>query len=124
MAKPKEFYSTVPDMPGKMTKKKKRPRFMAVVDAANCTGCEACVPFCPVDCIELVPDGTYSDIIIQPVQIREHECIGCKICERVCRDVTWDAIEMLPIDEFEASFGMTITDQMYPGEVAAPAALA
>ena len=114
----KEFYATVPDMPDKVTKKKKRPRFMAVVEAGNSTGCEACVPFCPVDCIETVPEGTYPDIVIQPVRIRYHECIGCKICERVCRDVTWNAIEMLPIEEFEAQFGIVITDKMYPEETA------
>ena len=31
--------------------RKKIPKALAVVNADNCTGCEACVEVCPVDCI-------------------------------------------------------------------------
>jgi electron transport complex protein RnfB len=30
-------------------------RFMHTVIAADCTGCELCIPPCPVDCIEMRP---------------------------------------------------------------------
>jgi electron transport complex protein RnfB len=31
------------------------PRFAHTVIEAQCTGCELCLPPCPVDCIELRP---------------------------------------------------------------------
>ena len=76
---------------------------MAIVDEDNCTGCQVCVPFCPVDCIESVPHEKYN-IAIPPVQVRYNECIGCSICARVCTKLTWDAIRMVPLDEFEERF--------------------
>ena len=45
----------IPEAPAKITRKKKKPKEIAVVIPDNCTGCEACVPFCPVDCIEHTP---------------------------------------------------------------------
>ncbi len=102
-----EFYRSIPELPKAMQTKKRKPKLMAVVDEDNCTGCQVCVPFCPVDCIEVVPDDKY-DIPIPPVQIRYHECIGCQICARVCTQLTWDAILMLPIAEFEKTYQITI----------------
>ena len=103
----REFYKSIPEVPGKPQIKKKKPKLMAVVDEDNCTGCEACVPFCPVDCIEHVPQEKYG-VPIPPVQIRFDECIGCQICARVCTQMTWDAIEMMPTAQFEAQYGITI----------------
>ena len=102
-----EFYKSIPELPKAMQTKKRKPKLMAVVDEDNCTGCQVCVPFCPVDCIETVPDDRY-DIPIPPVQIRYNECIGCQICARVCTQMTWDAIRMLPIAEFEETYQITI----------------
>ena len=86
---------------------------VAVVDEDNCTGCQACVPFCPVDCIAPVPKDKYGTPI-PPVQIKFNECIGCQICARVCTKMTWDAIEMHDIQEFETKFGIRITDERTP----------
>lgn len=101
----------------KKTRKKKRPRLMAVVNDA-CTGCEACIPFCPVDCIDHEPPAHHTGAVIPPVRIRWHECIGCQICARVCEGMAWDAIDMISIDQFEADFEMRVGDQLHPpGEV-------
>ncbi len=86
---------------------KVRPRLLAVVDEESCTGCQVCIPFCPVDCIEVVPADKYNQPI-PPVQVRFNECIGCKLCEKACRDLTWDAIRMLDTDTFENIYGITI----------------
>lgn len=73
----------------------------------NCTGCQVCVPFCPVDCIEPVAKDKY-DIPIPPVQVRFDECTGCQVCARVCTRMTWDAIRMLKTDDFEENFDLKI----------------
>ena len=36
--------------------KKKLPKVLALLDEDMCTGCEACLVVCPVDCIPLDPD--------------------------------------------------------------------
>lgn len=113
MAASYDHYKTIPNLPAKITEKKKKPKLVAVVDEDNCTGCQACVPFCPVDCIETVPKEKYN-IPIPPVQIRFNECIGCQICARVCTQMTWDAIDMLPTAEFEAKYGIELTDSKTP----------
>lgn len=102
------FYKSVPELVDDPGHKKKKPRLMAVVDEDSCTGCQVCVPFCPVDCIESVPYEKYS-IPIPPVQVRFDECIGCQICARVCTKLTWDAIRMIPTEEFEEAYGITIS---------------
>ncbi|MBI2045502.1 4Fe-4S binding protein [Candidatus Pacearchaeota archaeon] len=113
MAQIYDHYKNIPDFPEKITEKKKKPKLMAVVNEGNCTGCEVCVPFCPVDCIEKVPREKY-DIPIPPVQIRFNECIGCQICARVCTQLTWDAIEMMPTNKFEEKYGIGITESKHP----------
>jgi electron transport complex protein RnfB len=72
--------------------RKKLPKELAVIWADNCTGCEACIEVCPVDCIYKVPGEempglqTFCDIDLE-------RCIGCALCERWC---PWDAIDMVP----------------------------
>ncbi|MCZ6480711.1 MAG: 4Fe-4S binding protein [candidate division NC10 bacterium] len=109
-------YEDIPHY-NRKTKKKRRPRLMAVVND-SCTGCEACIPFCPVDCIDHEPSGTYTGAVIPPVRIRWHECIGCLICARVCDGMAWEAIDMIPIDDFEDQFRVPIGDQAHPPEEA------
>ena len=72
--------------------RKKLPRQLAVVNADNCTGCEACIEVCPVDCIYKVP-GEYQPTLQYFCDIDLERCIGCKLCERWC---PWDAIDMVP----------------------------
>lgn len=108
-----DHYKNIPNLPAKITDKKKKPKMVAVVDEDNCTGCLACVPFCPVDCIETVSPDKY-DIPIPPVQIRFNECIGCQICAKVCTKLTWDAIEMLPTADFEEKYMIELTDDKIP----------
>ena len=55
-----DHYKTVPDPAEKVNFKKKKPKLIAVVDEDNCTGCQVCVPFCPVDCIEPTPIEKYG----------------------------------------------------------------
>ncbi len=101
-------YDAVPNPP-KKTVKKRRPKLMAVVNE-SCTGCEACVDFCPVDCIDHVSPAGYTGAVLPPVRIRYDECIGCQVCAKVCEHMAWNAIDMIPIEEFERRFDMKITD--------------
>ncbi|MEE8335741.1 MAG: 4Fe-4S binding protein [Candidatus Neomarinimicrobiota bacterium] len=103
-----DHYKSVPEPIEKVNRKKKRPRKIAVVDEDNCTGCQVCIPFCPVDCIEAVPAAHYQ-IPVPPVQIRFNECIGCQICAKVCTKLTWDAIQMLETSKFESIYSIDIT---------------
>ena len=113
MVAPYDHYKAVPSLPAKITDKKKKPKIVAVVDEDNCTGCQVCVPFCPVDCIRPVPKEKYN-IQIPPVQILFNECIGCSICARVCTNLTWDAIEMIPAAQFETERKIQLTDEKFP----------
>ena len=109
---PKEYnydhYKTVPEPADKVNYKKKKPKLIAVVDEDNCTGCQVCVPFCPVDCIEPVPTEKYGTPI-PPVQVSHDECIGCQICAKACTKLTWDAIRMIKTEEFEETYDITLT---------------
>ncbi len=103
-----DHYRSVGEPANKIGFKKKRPKSVAVVDEDNCTGCQVCIPFCPVDCIELVPKEKY-DIPMPPVQVRFNECIGCQLCAKACTALTWDAIRMIETDEFEEIYDYEIT---------------
>ena len=98
----------IPELPDSPNIKKKRPKSVAVVDEDNCTGCQACVPFCPVDCIEPVAIEKHVFPPIPPVQIRFNECIGCQICAKVCTKLTWDAIRMVDTDNLEERLDIII----------------
>ena len=102
-----DFMKTIPELTTQVRSKKVKPKWMAVVDEDNCTGCQVCVPFCPVDCIEPVPKDKY-DIPIPPVQVRFDECIGCQMCAKACTKLTWDAIRMMKTPVFEERYNIGI----------------
>jgi formate hydrogenlyase subunit 6/NADH:ubiquinone oxidoreductase subunit I len=103
--------------------KGKRVRLLAVITEA-CTGCGTCVDFCPVDCIDGAPNPEVPGTAHPAVQIHEDECVGCEVCARVCEELTWNAIEMVPAGEFERRSGLRFSEQVVGGEapLAAPAA--
>jgi NAD-dependent dihydropyrimidine dehydrogenase PreA subunit len=69
-----------------------RPRLVAVVQD-DCTGCNTCVDYCLVDCIEPAPAATP---LAHSVSIREAECIGCSLCAKVCEELNLHAIQLVP----------------------------
>jgi Pyruvate/2-oxoacid:ferredoxin oxidoreductase delta subunit len=74
--------------------RKKAPPKLAVIDQNGCTGCEVCIVFCPVDCIEIVPGAEHTQLQ-QVVEVDLDRCIGCSLCAKNC---PWDTIEMLSHD--------------------------
>jgi ferredoxin len=82
-------------MAEKPPRKIKLPKQLAVINQAQCTGCQACIQVCPVDCIEVVPGELYPDMG-QMVEIDLDRCIGCKACVKMC---PWDTIEMINSSE-------------------------
>jgi electron transport complex protein RnfB len=79
--------------------RKKLPKELAVVNADNCTGCEACIEVCPVDCIYKVP-GEELPGLQSFVDIDLERCIGCDLCAKWC---PWDAIDMVPTPQIAAA---------------------
>ena len=115
-SKIKRLLADIPEIPEKYGRKKKRPRELAQIVEPNCTGCEVCIPFCPVDCIEIDRTTDYPGRTIPPVRIRYDECIGCVICVRVCEKLAWDAIVMRPTEAIESEEGITIHATFPPAD--------
>ena len=75
--------------------RKKAPPKLAVINQNGCTGCEVCIVFCPVDCIEIVP-GVQHTQLQQVVEVDLARCIGCSLCAKNC---PWDTIDMISHEE-------------------------
>ena len=75
--------------------RKKAPPKLAVINQNGCTGCEVCIVFCPVDCIEIVPGVEHAQFQ-QVVEVDLVRCIGCSLCAKHC---PWNTIDMLPYEE-------------------------
>lgn len=91
--------------------RKKLPKEVAVINADNCTGCEACLEVCPVDCISKVPGadikvpGADIKVLQAWCEIDVERCVGCEVCIAIPARKSeayrltvcpWDAIEMVP----------------------------
>ena len=88
----------------------RKPKQLAVIDQAGCTGCELCIEVCPVDCIHIVPGREHHDRG-KLVEIELEECIGCTQCARVC---PWDTIYMLPYaDAVDVAPDLTVRTVLY-----------
>ena len=83
-----------------VAKRKKVPKRLAILDEDFCTGCEACVTVCPVDCIDHIDDMKNPDYVAGVCRIDLERCIGCSICEPIC---PWDAIRMVPTEQVRAA---------------------
>src|SRR3954468_4690006 len=80
-----------PAKPAAAKPRKKLPKELAVINADGCTGGEACIEVCPVDCIYKVPGEEHARSHAW-CDIDLDRCIGCKHCAQVC---PWDAIDMV-----------------------------
>jgi len=104
------IFQGVTEIPEKHARKGKRPREVAQVVEAACTGCGVCIPFCPTDCIELEPAANRVHRSMPAARVRYDECSGCGICVRVCETLAWDATVMRPTPVIEREEGIVIHD--------------
>ena len=74
-------------------RKRRPPKYLAVVDQTGCTGCEVCIVFCPADCIYWSPDGNGVNPV---VEIDSDKCIGCTLCSENC---PWNTIFRWPFED-------------------------
>lgn len=76
--------------------RKRKPKMLAIIDETGCTGCEACVFFCPVDCIDFIPGHQGPTLVGSTCRIDLDRCIGCSLCAQYC---PWETINMLPFEK-------------------------
>ena len=73
------------------TRKPRKPRPKAIINENGCTGCEACITVCPVDCIVKIPNPGSPEL--NPIcRVDWDRCTGCTICARDC---PWETIDMV-----------------------------
>ena len=74
-------------------RKRRAPKYLAVVDQSGCTGCEVCIVVCPADCIYWAPVGNGVNPV---VEIDYDKCIGCTLCSEYC---PWNTIYRWPFED-------------------------
>jgi electron transport complex protein RnfB len=88
--------------------RKKLPKELAVINADNCTGCEACLQICPVDCINKIQQYNQFNDLQSFCQIDLERCVGCEVCVHIpgkksnpydLKVCPWDAIEMVKTED-------------------------
>lgn len=81
---------------------------IAVINVDYCTGCEACIAVCPVDCIQLIQTEPGVKGVQSWCEIQLDRCIGCSLCVQLpqrrdepyqLKICPWDAIEMTPTEQ-------------------------
>lgn len=97
--------------------RKKRPRILAITTdcCTGCSGSPACIEYCPIEaCMFWVPDEDHPPF--GRIEVDPYLCIGCQKCTSKGPDgafldgCPWDAIEMVPTDDWEAVHGITLPD--------------
>ncbi len=93
-------------------KRKRKPKILAVINDA-CTGCGGspiCQTECPVEnCMNEVPNPDTPHAMV--IEVDALLCIGCKKCtskgpmDTFLEGCPWDAIDMVPLAEYEEEFG-------------------
>lgn len=95
--------------------KERKPDVIAMADVHACTACGLCVPHCPEQCIEALPEGTVPGRDPQPVQVRPAECTGCQICVEICSQIARaDALRVYETNLIEQVLGTEITAEPEP----------
>jgi len=114
---------------GKATRKKK-PRILAITTdcCTGCAGSPACIEYCPIEaCMFWVPDEDHPPF--GRIEVDPYLCIGCQKCTSKGPDgafldgCPWDAIEMIPTEDWEAMHGIALPD-LPPPPPASPEELA
>jgi Pyruvate/2-oxoacid:ferredoxin oxidoreductase delta subunit len=90
-APPAPTPSVAPPKAAAPARKPRKPRPKAIINENGCTGCEACITVCPVDCIVKIPNPALPEL--NPIcRVDWDRCTGCTICARDC---PWETIDMV-----------------------------
>lgn len=91
--------------------RKKRLQSKAWIEVDYCSGCEACVDVCPVECIDVIDR-------LEPSQYHQYDkactididrCTGCRLCWELC---PWDCIVMVEADAIGLSLEARAAEQV------------
>ena len=115
-----EKYWPMSEGDGKATRKK-RPRILAITTdcCTGCAGSPACIEYCPIEaCMFWVPDEDHPPF--GRIEVDPYLCIGCQKCTSKGPDgafldgCPWDAIEMIPTEDWEMMHGIALPDSPPP----------
>ncbi len=112
-----EILKAEPISQGRTDLRKRKPKQLAIINEC-CTGCAgspACVEYCPVEaCMFWIPDADNEPF--GRIEVDKTLCIGCAKCTSKGPDGTfldgcpWNAIDMVPTDEWEAMHSTELPD--------------